>query len=178
MTVEALGPLSNTSHPDGPLKTEKLEQLARLMESRVLHGADSLRSFLQYITFRAIEHQEGQLKEYTIATDVFGRAKDFDSRTDSVVRVQAKRLREKLKEYYDTDGKSDRILIDLPKGHYNVVFSYLAPQKPEDQLEAGVDHERDASAPRQEPGLGLRQKAARLLPITAAVLTIAVVALA
>jgi hypothetical protein len=161
------------------LREEKLEQLTRLLESRALHGAESLRSFLQYITFRAIEHQEGQLKEYTIATDVFGRAKDFDSRTDSVVRVQAKRLREKLKEYYDTDGKSDRILIDLPKGHYNVVFSYLAPQKPEDQLEAGVDQERDASAARHEPGAGPRQKVARLLPIAvAAVLTIAVAALA
>ena len=67
--------------------------------------------------------QATYLKEYTIATEVFGRSGDFDARTDSVVRVQAKRLRAKLQEYYETEGKSDKIIIEIPKGHYSVTFS-------------------------------------------------------
>src|SRR5215467_16374323 len=144
MTVDVLRQPSSVSNPAEPVEEEKLEQLSRLLESRALHGAENLRSFLHYIAQRAIEHEEGQLKEYTIATDVFGRAKDFDSRTDSVVRVQAKRLREKLKDYYDTEGKSDRVLLDLPKGHYNVVFSYVPPKAPvEAELEAQVGDRLD-----------------------------------
>src|SRR5215471_18032539 len=171
MAVDTSRPPINGAHLGEPLREEKLEQLTRLLECRALHGAESLRSFLQYITFRAIEHQEGQLKEYTIATDVFGRAKDFDSRTDSVVRVQAKRLREKLKEYYDTDGKSDRILIDLPKGHYNVVFSYLDPQAAAPtsrDSEAGTNNGHPEAPQRGEPaqaGRAGREKITRIAPI-------------
>ena len=64
-----------------------------------------------------------QLKEYTIATEVFGRRSDYDPRIDSVVRVQAGRLRTKLQEYYTAEGKNDQIVIDLPKGHYHPVFN-------------------------------------------------------
>ncbi|HET9532365.1 MAG TPA: hypothetical protein VFQ92_18550, partial [Blastocatellia bacterium] len=72
---------------------------------------------------KAIDNQEGSLKEYTIATEVFGRSNNYDSRSDSVVRVQAGRLRSKLQEYYSTEGKDDRVIIELPKGHYTPAFS-------------------------------------------------------
>jgi hypothetical protein len=108
-------------------KTEKLEALERLLQSRVLHGSESLKSFLRFVVLKTIEHQDGHLKEYTIATEVFGRSLDYDTRNDSVVRVQAGRLRTKLHEYYATEGKEDPILIDLPKGQYTPVFSYAEP---------------------------------------------------
>jgi hypothetical protein len=76
--------------------------------------------------------QATHLKEYTIATEVFGRSGDFDARTDSVVRVQAKRLRAKLQEYYDTEGKSDKVIIEIPKGHYSVTFSLARNAHAED----------------------------------------------
>jgi hypothetical protein len=50
---------------------------------------------------------------------VFGRPQNFDSATDPVVRVEAGRLREKLREYYGADGQGDPVLIDLPKGTYS-----------------------------------------------------------
>jgi hypothetical protein len=184
MTVEALRSANAVPHPAEPVKEEKLEQLTRLLESRALHGAENLRSFLDYISHRAIEHEEGQLKEYTIATDVFGRAKDFDSRTDSVVRVQAKRLREKLKEYYDKEGTSDTVLIDLPKGHYNVVFSYITPKMPApagEDSEVGTVEEHSTYARRTEaqPLQTGREKTARAAPIVlSCLLLIVVVALA
>ena len=109
-------------------KEEKLEELEKLLQSRTLQGSESLRGFLRFVVLKAIENQESYLKEYTIATEVFGRSADYDSRNDSVVRVQAGRLRAKLHEYYASEGKDDRVLIDLPKGHYAPVFS-LAPQQ-------------------------------------------------
>jgi hypothetical protein len=105
-------------------KEEKLAQLDRILQGRSLHGSESLKAFLRFVVDKSTENQESQLKEYVIATEVFGRAQDFDSRIDSVVRVQASRLRTKLHEYYMTQGKDDRIIIDLPKGQYTPVYSY------------------------------------------------------
>jgi len=106
-------------------REEKLEQLERVLQSHILHGSDSLRGFLRFVASKAIDNQESQLKEYVIATEVFGRNEDYNPRIDSTVRVQAGRLRTKLHEYYATEGKTDRVLIDLPKGQYTPVFSYL-----------------------------------------------------
>ncbi|HEY8461350.1 MAG TPA: hypothetical protein VIM99_13265 [Blastocatellia bacterium] len=89
-----------------------------------MHGSDNLKAFLRFIVDKSIENQESQLKEYVIATEVFGRGSDFDSRVDSVVRVQAGRLRTKLHEYYETEGKDDPVIIVLPKGQYTPVFSF------------------------------------------------------
>ena len=107
-----------------PGTTQKIEQLERVLQSQTLAGSESLRGLLQYVALKAIGDHATHLKEYTIATEVFGRSGTFDARTDSVVRVQAKRLRTKLQEYYETEGKADKVLIDIPKGHYSVTFSF------------------------------------------------------
>jgi hypothetical protein len=108
-------------------REEKLAELDKILHGRSLHGSESLKSFLRFIVDRSVEsreNSENQLKEYVIATEVFGRGRDFDSRIDSVVRVQAGRLRAKLHQYYSTEGKDDLVIIDLPKGQYTPVFSY------------------------------------------------------
>src|SRR5882672_1057190 len=107
-------------------REDKLAQLERLLQSQALHGSESLRAFLRFVVLKSVDHQDGDLKEYTIAVEVFGRNVSYDPRSDSVVRVQAGRLRSKLHEYYATEGKDDKILIDLPKGHYAPVFSSYA----------------------------------------------------
>jgi hypothetical protein len=124
-----------------PQSSEKLEQLEKLLQSRILHGSDSLRAFLKFVVLRSIENRESPLKEYTIATEVFGRGPNYDSRSDSAVRVQAGRLRAKLHEYYATEGKDDRVLIELPKGHYSPSFSYVERPIPESEhaLESTAD---------------------------------------
>jgi hypothetical protein len=104
---------------------QKLAQLEKILHARLLQGAENLRAFLRFVGERAIQHPDGQLKEYLIATEVFQRRSDYDPRIDSVVRVQAGRLRSKLLEYYATEGRDDQILIDLPKGQYTPVFSYV-----------------------------------------------------
>jgi hypothetical protein len=105
-------------------REEKLEQLDRLLQSVTLQGSESLKAFLRFVVLKDVENQGAQLKEYTIATEVFGRGNSYDPRSDSVVRVQAGRLRSKLHDYYATEGKDDRVVIDLPKGHYSPTFAY------------------------------------------------------
>lgn len=108
-------------------REQKLEQLERLLQSRALQNSESLKAFLRFVVEKTVEDEGAQLKEYTIATEVFGRNSDYDPRIDSVVRVQAGRLRTKLQEYYSTEGKGDPVVIDLPKGHYHPVFVSQQP---------------------------------------------------
>lgn len=108
-------------------REQKLEQLERLLQSRALQNSESLKAFLRFVVEKTVEDEGAQLKEYTIATEVFGRNSDYDPRIDSVVRVQAGRLRTKLQEYYSTEGKADPVVIDLPKGHYHPVFVSQQP---------------------------------------------------
>jgi hypothetical protein len=130
-------------------RDEKVEQLDRLLASRTLHGSESLKGFLRFVVTRAIDNGEGSLKEYIIATEVFGRSSNYDSRNDSVVRVQAGRLRSKLQEYYSTEGKDDSILIELPKGHYTPTFSSLKEKNGESGSEtlAAAPHIEIAAPP-------------------------------
>ncbi|MEW6125415.1 MAG: hypothetical protein AB1757_00005 [Acidobacteriota bacterium] len=104
-----------------------MAELGKLLESQTLHGSESLKSFLRFVVTKTVENQDTQLKEYTIATEVFGRNSKYDSRNDSVVRVQASRLRSKLQEYYANEGKDDAVIIELPKGGYIPVFTTAKP---------------------------------------------------
>lgn len=105
-----------------PDREQKLAQLEKMLQSRTLQNSESLKAFLRFVVEKTVEDASAPLKEYTIATEVFGRNSDYDPRIDSVVRVQAGRLRTKLQEYYATEGKGDSVIIDLPKGHYHPVF--------------------------------------------------------
>jgi hypothetical protein len=76
--------------------------------------------------------QTDQLHEYNIATEVFGRSKSlFDPGEDAIARVEAHRLRKKLKEYYETAGKNHAVQISLPPGTYVPVFTHRTPAEPE-----------------------------------------------
>ena len=97
-------------------------QIEKLANSPVLHGSESLCKFLRYVAKHALEHPGAPLKEYQIATEVFGRDDDFDPQVDSMVRVQAGRLRAKLAEYYGGEGADDPIWVELPKGTYVLSF--------------------------------------------------------
>src|SRR5713226_6592550 len=103
-------------------RAQKLGQIERLASSHSLHGSESLCKLLRYLAKHALDHPGTPLKEYQIATEVFGRQADFDPQLDSMVRVQAGRLRAKLAEYYASESADDPIWVDLPKGSYAVAF--------------------------------------------------------
>ena len=77
---------------------------------------------MQYLAKQSLDHPDAPLKEYQIATEVYGRHADFDPTSDSTIRVQAGRLRLKLAEYYATEGAADPILVKIPKGSYHLIF--------------------------------------------------------
>ncbi|HUN62747.1 MAG TPA: hypothetical protein VMU53_12190 [Candidatus Sulfotelmatobacter sp.] len=99
-------------------------QVEKLANSTVLHSSESLRKLLRYLARHALEHPGTPLKEYQIATEEFGRPPDFDPAVDSMVRVQAGRLRTKLAEYYATEGQEDSVRVELPKGTYALSFHH------------------------------------------------------
>ena len=101
-------------------------EVDRLTQSSVLHGSEALCRLLRYLAGQALAHPGVPVKEYQLATEVFGRPADFDPRMDSTVRVQTGRLRSKLAEYYPSAGADDPIVLEIPKGSYSLVFHYRA----------------------------------------------------
>jgi hypothetical protein len=102
------------------------KQIDRLAASRTLHGSESLCKLLRYLAQHAIDQPGAPLKEYQIATEVFGRRSDFDPQSDSTIRVQAGRLRAKVAEYYSAEGDGDPVVVELPKGSYLLTFRHRA----------------------------------------------------
>ena len=105
-------------------KALQLGQIEKLLASHSLHGSESLCKLLRYLANHTLEHPGTSPKEYQIATEVFGRQQDFDPHIDSMVRVQAGRLRTKLSEYYSTEGVEDPIQVEIPKGTYGLTFHH------------------------------------------------------
>ena len=97
-------------------------QLERILRSRAFIQSHRIRRFLQFIVEESLLGQPHRLKEYLIGLEVFDRRDAFDPRVDSIVRVEARRLRHKLEEYYRSEGREDLIRITLRKGSYVPIF--------------------------------------------------------
>jgi len=103
------------------LREALLSEIGRIISSEVLRGSESLCQLLGYLASHSVGERSSSVKEYQIATEVFGRTADFDPRIDSTVRVQTSRLRAKLAEYYAGPGAQDPLIVDIPRGAYSVV---------------------------------------------------------
>lgn len=97
-------------------------QLERILRSRAFIQSHRIRRFLQFIVEESLLGQPHRLKEYLIGLEVFDRRDAFDPRVDSIVRVEARRLRHKLEEYYRSEGREDSVRITLRKGSYVPIF--------------------------------------------------------
>jgi serine/threonine-protein kinase len=117
--VAAPGPLCSDAQAD---PREVREYLEKVLASSSLAGAPRIQKFLRFVVEEALAGRAGGIKESVVAVQVFGRRGDFDSHSDSVVRVHATHLRKRLAEYYRGDGSVDRIVIALPVGSYVPVF--------------------------------------------------------
>src|SRR5687768_12054220 len=117
---------------------EVRKQLERMLASRAFSGSARLRGFLQHVVEKTLAGEGDQLKEYAIGTDVFERDDQYDPRIDSIVRVEAGRLRAKIDEYYATEGAADPVVIRIARGTYVPVFEsrVMAPAPP-DSVPAG-----------------------------------------
>ena len=115
------------------------DQLARVVNSPGFVGSARLCRFLTHIVNRTIDGDIDSLKEFSIAMEVFDRTSQYDPNIDAIVRVEARRLRGKLKAYYeDGQGTVDPVLIGLRPGSYVPVFRWLdaQPAKHREEMEA------------------------------------------
>src|SRR5262245_32553881 len=101
-------------------------QLERVLGSELFTRAPRMSRFLRFVVEETLEDRGSQLKEYLIGVEVFDRQDSYDPRADPVVRSEARRLRSKLLEYYEQEGKKDLVRIQLPKGSYAAVFEASA----------------------------------------------------
>lgn len=130
------GPTVTTPCPVS--RTEAELQLERVLCSVVFRRAQRSQRFLRYLVESALARPPVAVKEYTIAVDVFGHPASYDPSVDASVRVEAGRLRNRLREYYDEAGRTDPVLIHVPKGGYAAVLSLRSPENTEAALPAGT----------------------------------------
>lgn len=104
-----------------------LDQVDRIVRSETFRGSEVLRQLLKFLAERSASGETDQLKEYVIAVDALGKPSTYDPRHDSAVRIQVSRLRQKLTDYYHNEGKDDRLIIELPKGHFKLTCGPRTP---------------------------------------------------
>ncbi len=112
------------------------EQLHRIVSSGPFLQSRRRQRFLEYLVNETLAGRAERLKGYNVALEVFDRSQSFDPTVDPLVRIEAARLRERLREYYDADGRSDPIRIELPKGSYTPHIEFrqtAAPDPPSDR---------------------------------------------
>ena len=117
------------SLPEVVPEDEVREQLQRILHSDVFRRSAQMERFLSLVVERSLAGRPDELKEYILGRDVFHRGDDYDPRADSIVRVEAQRLRRKLREYYETQGIADPVLIALPAGTYVPIFRCVQSER-------------------------------------------------
>lgn len=133
------------------------DELARLLASPIFVQSHRLGRFLRFTVETTLAGQAEVLKEYLIGTEVYDRKPPYHPSVDSIVRTEARRLRSKLKEYYECAGKDDPVFIYYRLGSYVPVFRHRQSQ------------DRDHTATNITPG----QHVSEGLPISVAVLPFA-----
>ena len=98
------------------------EHLGRILASAVFRSSESLRRLLQYTVETTLAGNGGQLKEYTIGVEALGRPVSFDPREDNIVRVQARKLRQRLADYYAGERSRENCRITYRPGSYQPLF--------------------------------------------------------
>lgn len=109
-----------------PLPSDTEAGLARILATPPFRS-NRRRILLSYLVEETLAGRGDRLKGYTIATAVFGRGEDFDSQSDPVVRLEARRLRRDLDSYYAGGGQADPVRLSIPKGGYAVEVDWHGP---------------------------------------------------
>jgi len=102
--------------------------LDKILASPCFVQSERQQRFLKFIVTESLAGRTDRLKGYTIALEVFDRGVSFDPGIDAIVRVEAARLRAKLREYYEREGATDPVRFELPKGAYLIRLEWRAPQ--------------------------------------------------
>ena len=107
-------------------EAEVWQQVHRIITSDGFRRSARMERFLTLAVERTLLGRTEDLKEYALGRDVFNRGEQYDPRQDSIVRVEAQRLRRKLREYYDSCGKNDPIIVEFHAGSYVPTFRHTS----------------------------------------------------
>jgi len=121
------------AHTDGVTPIPEAEvraELDRILATTGFATAGRLSKLLRYVVEKTLAGETDQLKEYAVGIEVFERDEKYDPRLDSIVRVEAGRLRSRLDEYYNGDGAASPLRISLPKGGYSAHFTRAEASPP------------------------------------------------
>ena len=99
-------------------------ELEKILASRAFKKADRASRFLRFVVQWHLKGKSAEIKEYVVGVEVLGKKSDFDPRTDTIVRAEARRLRARLDQYYASEGKHDSVKISVPKGSYAPQIEY------------------------------------------------------
>ena len=106
------------------LTPDRIRAAVRRMQAGAgLAGAPTLKQLLEHTVELTLNGRAAEIKESTLAVEVFGRKTSFDPRSDPIVRVQARKLRDRLAAWYETEGAQDDVVIDYVRGSYVPRFS-------------------------------------------------------
>jgi tetratricopeptide (TPR) repeat protein len=125
--------------------------LEQLLSWPGLARSPQLARFLSYIVGAKLKGDQGSIKAYAIAVDVFGRPQSFDPQSDPIVRVQARRLRAALDEYYAGEGSGSSVRITLPVGRYVPEFQFREEGDPAEPLPEPAHEAESAPGPLPSP---------------------------
>jgi serine/threonine-protein kinase len=103
---------------EGLSRANVASQLDKILSSATFIRSKRLGRFLRFTVEQCLDGHQNSLKEYLVGVEVFNKMESFDPRIDSIVRVEARRLRSKLERYYQTEGKDDQVIIQFRKGSY------------------------------------------------------------
>jgi hypothetical protein len=117
---------------------EQREEVQRVLESSQFRRSPKLQRLLELICDYHFQGRSGEITEYLIATEAFGKSEAFDSSQDSLVRVQAREARRRLREYYQSSGAGSGLMLDIPLGSYAPAFLPNAPAPVENRPEVSV----------------------------------------
>lgn len=107
---------------------QEKRELETILASGIFHRAPNLANLLNYVCTKYFEGATDEIKEYNIAVEALGRSPEFDQKRDSIVRVEAHRLRKRLRAYYESAGAHHQVQIEIPPGQYTPRFvSMLEP---------------------------------------------------
>ena len=112
-----------------PMDDAVRAELARILSSDLFSRSDRLTTFLKFIVEQTLDGHGEALKEQVLALEVYGKGVDFNTAADPIVRVDARRLRDKLREYY-VAAPHDPVIISVRKGSYTPLFDLNAPVAP------------------------------------------------
>jgi hypothetical protein len=110
-------------------------QIQRIVQSKAFRTSEVHRNLLTYLAEKSLAGDADSLKEYTVGLDVFGKPESYDPRQESTVRMHVARLRQKLAEYYRSEGAADPIIVELPKGGFKLTFEPRAAAEPAAEIQ-------------------------------------------